>query len=263
MKPYRIFSFQAESRKHLLLHIESNWAEASPLEKWNQETFNDTLLQLQAIQQGWQGPLLPSVAFGLESLKNPITDHFSHPAALLLKGSFSEILSQADNALGFTHVKVKVGNLSLSEAISVVERLKKRFRLRIDINRQWSFNQALEFCQAFKPEEIEFLEDPTREFVALPMKIASDYPGAAIRVWKPTVWGPPPKEDVILSSAHETGVGIAHIARLAKKIGSPHPVGIGTYRFLPQDVLEEPLRLENGLVHVPLLKVKKQLLKEC
>lgn len=250
-----LFRFNSHGRRHLLIHQDAAWAEVSPLPGLSQETVEEAEEQLRALQQGWKGPLLPSVAFGIASLQHPILEPFSYPAALLFKGSVADIYNQAAEGSQFTHAKLKVGNLKFEEALDLVHQLKTKFRLRVDVNQAWTEDQTRSFCSHFSQDDLEFLEDPLKNPPPLSLKIASDFPGADMRVWKPTVWGVPQTSSIVLSSAYETGVGIAHIAFLAKRLRSPHPIGVGTYRFLPQDVLKEALVLSQGHLHVPRLDI--------
>lgn len=232
-------------KEGFLLHsTEGYWSEVSPFPGKNNETLSEALEQLKAIQQGWTGPLLPSVEFGLYSLKK--MESFSVPVCLLLMGSVSQILKQA-KAPGYTTAKIKLGDFDVHTACKLTEELKETFRLRIDLQEKWSPEQTRQFCSYFVPRDFEFIEDPGCDISPYPMKTE------ATTVWKPMVRGIPPLgAKVILSSVFESGVGIRQIAALAKQQEIPfHALGIGTYNFLEKDLLEERLKIEKGYLTIP------------
>jgi O-succinylbenzoate synthase len=228
----------------LLQSPEGYWSEVSPFPGKNKESLHEAVEQLKAIQQGWKGPLFPSVEFGLYSLKR--TESFSVPICLLLMGSVSQIVKQAE-APGYTTAKVKLGDFDVPTARKLTEELKVKFRLRIDLQEKWSPQQTRQFCSYFTPTDFEFIEDPGCDISPYPMKTETT------TVWKPMVRGIPPQgADVILSSTFESGVGICQIATLAKRQEIPlHALGLGTYNFLENDLLDSPLALENGYLKIP------------
>jgi len=259
----KIYHYKNALREGVIVQTDAGWGEVSPLPGWSQETLDQALAQLQAIRNGWSGTLYPSVAFGLASANTKIELPLKVPAALLFMGTKDEILAQAEKGRDFTYAKVKFRTLCVQDAVTVARRLKDHFRLRIDLNQKWDAKQLNEFCSHFTPADFEFFEDPPhapKGFAVAADQI--DIPGA-IKVWKPTVKGLPPHNRVILSSAFESGVGLAHIARLAAELRVPAPIGVGTYRFLDQDLLEEPLELKDGFLTVHSLRPKQDLLTSC
>lgn len=261
----KIFHYQilalGQPREGLLVERENGWGEIAPLPGFSNENLNDVLQQLHAIKHGWKGNLLPSVAFGLEPLaQKPL----SWPASALLMGSPQEILQRAEQMSDFTSAKVKVGNLSAQEAVQVVKELKSKFHLRVDVNGKWSLAQAKEFCSHFQPHDFDYIEDLGHD---LPFPLASDFmesKNAKALIWKPTIRGIPQSQpNLVLSSAFESGIGLSNIVQLAQHLSLPkHPIGIGTYHYLSEDLLEEPLLFSNGMVHIPVLKPKREKLRE-
>ncbi len=186
------------------------------------------------------------------------------------------------HAQGYRAAKLKVGTTApdadaeLTRAVRAT--LHPDVRLRLDANRAWTWAQALRFAERIEDCAIEYIEEPLddpaqllewREKTALPYaldetlqeatwkpphdreKLQPLFQQAAAWVWKPTLaheslvqalqstGANPP---IILSAAHESGVGIAAIARLAARYSGPDtPVGLDTYRGLTADVLQEPL----------------------
>ncbi len=238
--------------KIFIYRSRKGWGEVSPLPSRSQETLQECLIQLQALQAGWRGPLYPSVAFALESADHPF-EEITWPVAYLLMGSEKEIFERASKARDFEVAKLKVGDLSVSQAIKIAQKLKNQFRLRIDFNGKWTPEQVQEFCSYFQPTDFEFLEDSG--IAVQGFTLASDEVQkneAEWSVWKPTVKGiPKPHDRLILSSAWESGLGIACIAALAARLElPPHPIGIGTYFYLQDDLLEKPLHISKGKLHL-------------
>ena len=232
----------------LFVELENgSFGEISPLSGRSKETLDEAHAQLLNLGSD----LFPSIAFALTPLPQ---EEIVWPTAALLMGSTSDILRQAEKFADFTTAKVKVGSLRPQEAAHVVKKLQHHFRLRIDINHLWSLAETLEFCSHFTPSDFEYLEDPPLGVTDFP--IASDdqeYPNSAFIVWKPSVRGiPPPLPNLILSSAWESGIGIANIIRLAHYLKLPkHPIGIGTYHYLDDDFLETPLMFSKGNITIP------------
>jgi O-succinylbenzoate synthase len=264
-KIYRFEIYQEAfgAKEGFLLQGEKGWSEVSPLPGRSRETLDEALQQLRAIQQGYQGPLLPSVAFGLFGLTAPKIPHA--PVCLFLRGAPQEILKQAKQNHGCRTAKVKLGSFDLSTALFLVKTLKQDFHLRIDLGGHWSQEKVSSFCSHFEPHDFEFIEDPGHDISPFHMAADSAELGS-IRVWKPMVKGMPSKQAaVILSSSYESGIGIHQIASLARALEiPPHPLGIGTFIHLQSDLLQEPLVIKDGEIHFPPeFLLKKERLTLC
>ena len=301
MMKYRIYRYRLESREGLLVeYIDEEGrrgvGEVAPLPGWSRESLEDAEQQL--IYRS-EGPYFPSVAFGLESAqlaapKLPL----AFPINRLLSGSAREMLLEAEGFAkrGALCFKLKLGSLGFHEAIEVVRALKGTFRLRLDLNRRWSLQQSLRFFSAFSPEDYEYVEEPCSnpsDLAYFPYPFAADeslrelpleeilaYPSLKALIFKPTLQGgirvgellaQAAKKhgiDLILSSAHESGVGITQIALLAHHLELTHlPLGLDTYRFLKSDLLQNPLEFSENALHLkdPLFALKScsvQLLHE-
>lgn len=260
---FKIYQEAFGVKEGFLLQQEDRWSEVSPLPGRSKETLDEALQQLRAIQQGYQGPLLPSVAFGLFGLAAPKVAQA--PVCLFLMGTPQEILKKAEQNCGCKTAKIKLGSFDLETALSLVKTLKKDFRLRIDIGGRWSPQQVVSFCSHFEPQDFEFIEDPGYD--VSPFLMASDEKswGSTV-VWKPMVKGIPQRQAaVILSSSYESGIGLHQIASLAKAMEIPiHPLGIGTFMNLQSDLLEDPLIIREGQVHFPSeFRLKKEMLTLC
>lgn len=260
---FKIYQEVFGAKEGFLLQGEQGWSEVSPLPGRSKESLEEALQQLRAIQQGYQGPLLPSVAFGLFGLTSPkIT---KAPVCLFLMGTSQDILKRAKQNYGCKTAKVKLGSFDLSTAVFLVKILKQDFHLRIDLGGRWSPEKVISFCSNFDPRDFEFIEDPGHDIS--PFHMASDDAElGSIRVWKPMVRGIPSKQvPVILSSSYESGIGIHQIASLAQTLEIPsHPLGIGTFMHLESDLLQEPLVIRDGEIHFPSeMHVKKEMLTLC
>lgn len=189
---------------------------------------------------------------------------------------------------GYRAVKVKVGRRSVaretSEMRSVAEVLDGRASLRLDANRAWGLQQAIQFAEALSSTGIEYLEEPlsnpralgrlgsriqcplaldetTREWDPSELSRTS---GVVAVVLKPTLLGGVRKtlawmnaaeeNDVtpVVSSSYETGVGLRMLVALAS-IGPDTPVGLSTYNRLSHDVLTSRLALEGASVDVGMI----------
>ena len=242
---YRHFPLK---RGVLLEGANGAWSEISPLPGRSIETLSMAIDQLEAIQQGFAGPYLPSVAFGLYGLTAPYTA--SVPCALFLAGPPDAVLKTAEEPHGCTHAKVKVGSWSLEEAIDVLRILTARFTVRIDFNLAWKQDAVHRLCAHLPLDKVEFLEDPGCP--VHPFPVFSDAEGLSPTVWKPMVRGLPTKRaPLILSSSFETSIGLHHIASLIQSHLIPlHALGIGTLHQ-ERDVVQNGAYLENGRIHFP------------
>lgn len=258
-------------RKGILLQWpDSTWTEASPLDGWSPDSFEDVF---QAIEKrNWNAPL-PSLQFGLQKLE---ATHEPIPFCALLVGTPSAIFKKSN---GLKHAKLKLAKIPFDQAMSLTKELSKKMKLRIDFNGSLSLEQALIFAKECESDAIEFYEEPLKnssELQYFPFPIALDeslrkqgfeklanLSHVVALVIKPTMTGNLASckayekfgKPLVLSSAFESGVGIAQILRFAPHLNSILSLGIDTYRYLKKDVLAEPLRFENGLAY-PLDQVR-------
>jgi O-succinylbenzoate synthase len=254
-------------REGLLLHCVHSrgegWGEIAPLPGRSRETLREAqeqLLWILRVKPKHVPGLLPSVSFGLSSALHVFNETPTVPLTALLAGTDEEILAKAEEALaqGFRSVKVKVSGTSAKELLHF---LASRFALRVDANRAFSFQEAVDLCTQCP---IEYIEEPTYEIDKLesfPFHYALDETlleksvpeNCHAIVYKPTVLGwpvPDYNKRCILSSTCETGVGIVHVARLAAMLSPGVPCGLDTYRFLERDVLQTPLDFSSGTLHL-------------
>lgn len=195
----------------------------------------------------------------------------------------------------YAAVKLKVGRLPLAEDIARVNRardiLPPAVSLRLDANRAWSLARAVEFVRQITPRRIEYLEEPLQNPGELPQlwaetgfPLALDetisglppdalwpvQPLAAV-ILKPGVLGGIERArelarraartgaKAVVSSAFESGVGLAALANLAAVLNPVDvPAGLDTFRWLKRDVLLQPFAAPQGQIDIAALHQSAQ-----
>jgi L-alanine-DL-glutamate epimerase-like enolase superfamily enzyme len=171
---------------------------------------------------------------------------------------------------GAQHLKVKVGRDSLDKEAELLRGLVKEFRglrLRLDANGLLTMSQVEELVVGAEVgQNLAFVEDPdmaddicSRSSMSLAFE-----PGIEEKFVKPDDFlvikpsqvggfsklaemaGRHTKDRVILSSAFETGLGIASALMMMSQLGLRREPGFGTYAFLAEDVLLKRLNLLDG-----------------
>ncbi len=280
------FVCNLDGRSRLILHLQEgskeSFGEAAPLPGWSGESLEEIARQAITLTP----PFAPSLTFAmlsaLATLRDPLFDIPPIPVSYLLKGSLSEIGIQAEKAIfsGFKSAKLKIGHLDFNEALYLVRQLKDHLYLRLDVNRAWDLDEALSFFSHFRKEDFDYVEEPLKNphdlcFFTHPFALDEslredffiDHPLLKALIIKPTLhkdwlkWLGRGKE-VILSSAFESDLGIAHIALLAYRLKlNKNSLGLGTLSYIHDTLLEESLELVNGHLILPSkITIKKELL---
>jgi o-succinylbenzoate synthase len=245
----------------------------------------------------------PSVRFGLESaMFSLIMRRTEEAGERFLNKMSSKInvnalidpsLQPIDTALqkvrsaGFNCLKIKTGRQPLEQEIQIVKRLCQKtgssLRLRIDSNRAWSLEEALEFSRAIPTVNIEYFEEPLQQTADLheffrqsgvPIAVDEsllerdpymllDMEWIDTFVIKPAVWGGIYKsiqfmdaadrkqKKVVISDTFHCGVGVTMNAILAAQKRSIIPAaGMDTYTWLDDQVLNEPLQFIDGALSI-------------
>jgi o-succinylbenzoate synthase len=241
--------------------------------------------------------LAPSTRFGLElalwdlcaatrggSLADLITPYprTRVPVNTLISGSPCRAVEEASRArsAGYEAVKLKVGGRAVEDDVELVHALNKELgdgvALRLDANRQWSFEEAEWFARRATSLRFEYVEEPLADPILLPAftgdygvpvaldesltsmepEALRDHGYARAVVLKPTLLGGISRTlrfaglasrlgmQPVISSAYESGVGTAALVALAASVGDEEvPAGIDTYRLFFEDVLRPPLDL--------------------
>lgn len=272
-------------------HHGTTYGEIAPLPNWSIESLQDAARQLSFIQEDpfsvAKEKLFPSVAFGLEMVKNIHKDmpilHKELIYSYLLIGNKEQIIKKIQLLPTNGYAKLKTSKLSLQDVFDIVSLLlKKNISPSIDPNQLWSKEETIAFCTYFSSEQIRYLEEPVKNVsdllelaTMLPHRFAIDqtlrktpitelidYP---FRDWilKPTLMGgmsvcmyyaDVAKKNGIeayLSSSWESGLGLFYIIDTYRKtkLFSP-PLGLDTYYFI-EDILQFPLQFTSGNIHLP------------
>jgi len=189
---------------------------------------------------------------------------------------------------GFKTIKIKVGRWTVQEDIERVRNackiLDDDISLRLDANRSWEWEEALDFANALKDCSIEYCEEPLREFqkleelhkqTGIPLALDETLwnnpnphflpkkgvksliikPGI-IGTWESTkfwsAYAEKNKMDLVLSSSFESGLGLHWIARMAATMTRKQTsVGLDTIKYFEHDLIDPPFRVINGSYTFP------------
>lgn len=256
---YKIPLKKGHFREGIILKTPTGFGDIAPLPGFSRETLAQACAE--ALRCLHDGPLtipqLPSVRFAFDCARAPI------PALQVPINALNVVRP------GFTALKIKVGHLTIEEAIAQIRQAPKTLELRLDFNQQWPLEKLLAFSNHFSAEEFAYLEEPTQSFSDLMLfsqktgfPIAVDesipdvpyleIPTLKALIVKPTILGciPPTKPNVelIFSSAFESGVGVLHLARLAAENNPYRPHGLDPYSHLQEDILSIKPTLEQGFL---------------
>lgn len=224
----------------------------------------------------------PSVRFAVGAARAALADAPTARAAIplngLLLGDAAAVRDAARRRYdaGYRVLKLKVGRRAVDDETALVRALADALpgvALRLDANRAWSWDEAVRFARGVDGAPIDYLEEPLAAPERLPALAAetglplaldeslaglapdalADRPWVRAVVLKPTLLGWDGTRAwmdaavahgvrAALSSAFETGVGLAAIVRLAAG-GDGTPAGLDTLDWLADDVLDRPLVL--------------------
>jgi len=258
---YKILLRNGQAREGLIVQVDDRVGDVCPLPGFSQETFAEAAEETKLLLPKFPHvkPHLPSVQFAFDCLQHSI------PSNMVVN-----VCALNQVKVGFSCVKLKVGNLSLEETVRRIEQVPEHVRLRLDFNRQWPLEKLLELTQLFPKERFDYLEEPTRSWsdlllfstqthfpIALDESIPEfsydELPSLEALVVKPTILGGIPKcpdgVRLVFSSAYESGVGILHLARLCVQHAPNEVHGLDTYSWLQEDVLLQQPELGAGKLH--------------
>ncbi|RMH68975.1 MAG: o-succinylbenzoate synthase [Gemmatimonadetes bacterium] len=299
IRPLQLLGTCHTHRTGLILQIwddanQWGWGEIAPFPGLHPETLaeaqNQLIKWMQAPDNTEDSALYPTVRFGVESARWHLNArrHGTSMARWIQPDASSRIyinglITLSDDiepkvsdllSAGYRSIKMKVGQLPLQEDIARVKQvglcLQGRATLRLDANRAWTFDQAIEFMRGIDPVPVEYIEEPLIDPTLLPkfakktavpvaldeslLNITSlnDIPyldTAAVIIIKPSVVGGIAKTldffriardrgiQVVISSAFHTSVGLAAEANLAACLQTNIPMGLDTSKWLQTDVL--------------------------
>ena len=271
---WEIYSFSIPltlggDRKGFVIRLGKKWAEVAPFPGRSSESLEEAMGQLLAFfQEGKKEHLVPSVQFGIENL-------FRTPLYPLKASTYAFLNAKEAQHLRHTTIKIKIGSLTIEEAQTLISALSKQFRLRVDCNSAFSFQEALTLFEPFDPTLFDYIEDPTYELQHLPefthpfaldeTLVQYETPPKNFYgyILKPTILGGKKgclpfveyakmhKLKVILSPAFETGLGLLQILKLGQELDLLNEqIGLDTHRFLTYDILSEQLHFNTPEVTI-------------
>lgn len=174
-------------REGLLVRIQcqnnEGWGEIAPLPGFSEESLE--MAENQAIQwlADWDAArnrdekvsldgLYPSVAFGLScalaELKGKLNAEGNYHTAPLCYGDPDELYEELAHLSGEKVAKIKVGMYEANRDGLIADMFLEAIpdlQLRLDANRRWSLEKALQFAAKIKPahrSQIQFLEEPCK-----------------------------------------------------------------------------------------------------
>ena len=219
---------------------------------------------------------------GINCFKIPVN------GLLIGSGSMFELECKRLRDDGYQAIKIKVGQLTVKEDLKRVKLARKilgdKIDLRLDANRLWEWDEALEFAKSASEFGIQYCEEPLRDIrkieklyeeTKIPLALdetlwknpsPETLPKKGIKAFilKPCILGGwdktrfwidyAEKKDiqVVLSSSFESGLGLNWIAFIAKSlIKKQIPIGIDTAKWFKHDLIDPPFVLKNGYYIIP------------
>lgn len=262
--------------------------------------------------------LLPSIPYGIETMLSDLAaqatgaslSHWCNPQSsdrvpvnAILSGNMAEIKEQLSRkpARGYRAYKLKVGvetdGRELEKIAYLRNTLGDKISIRLDANRVFGFDQAVQFLASVAQFKIEYIEEPLRPDqynrlgdlraespvpIALDESLSDRSIGQAIWslrertlqladrrmmdvvIIKPMLVGGLSQAfelardlsrtdlKMVISSAIETGVGLAAALHLAAALGDTVlQCGLDTLGLLTDSLISEPLSVEGGCISVP------------
>lgn len=283
-------------REGLLVRVSCSrdgWGEIAPLPGFSHETLDEA--QAQAIEwltkwreAGCDAPRVPldgtypSVAFGIscamDEMKGYLQEQGNFRAAPLCYGDPDELYAELNQLDGEKVAKMKVGMYEANRDGLIADMFLEAIpdlQLRLDANRRWTLEKALQFAAKVKPQHrarIQFLEEPCKtpelslEFAAQTgialawdetlrdpdfdvKKRAENQPHLRAIVIKPTLIGSIQRCAELIQQAHalgliavisssiESSLGLTQLARMAQQY-TPHATpGLDTLDLMDYQVL--------------------------
>ncbi len=247
--------------------------------------------------------MLPSVRFAIEQailnlnckrdinfLKNnfSLSNKLINVNAVIGFGNLEDLLDKIKSKidLGYSVFKIKVGRDNPYEDFELLESIRTIFgydiKLRLDANRKWSSDEAIEYIDRFKDYDIEYIEEPceyacsiskTIEFSQIPIaldesvstlenaKSAIAEIKAQYFVIKPMVLGSifesidlikeAEKQNriVIISSSFESPLAKSALVFLAAHTNHNFAHGLDTANLFNEDIFDDEYKVSNGSIN--------------
>lgn len=188
---------------------------------------------------------------------------------------------------GYRSFKLKIGRQALSDDLAMVRVVREQIgdaRLRLDCNRAWTVEETLTFWKDAAACGIDYIEEPLKDrndYAALAsaqegqheVPLALDesltsilpsdillIPNLKALIIKPTILGFAVASSLatfarensitpVISSCFESSVGLSALAYMAAAFNETDvPVGLDTLGWMADDLLTDPMRIENGRI---------------
>ncbi|MFA7227403.1 MAG: o-succinylbenzoate synthase [Melioribacteraceae bacterium] len=293
--------------------------ECSPLPGFSSESLDDSKQLLESLQTRIPGEkiddnfesvqvftvrhnLTPSLRFAFEQalvnlliLRNRkiLSDYFdefnlSVPSnAVVGIGSKDFVLNKIRRKIrdGFTTFKIKIGRNDVLDDFLLLKEIRNEFggniNLRLDANRAWSADEALEYLDRFQQFNIDYVEEPC-EFVCSNFHLIEDSPvpialdeslvsferaedlinhcNVEFLILKPMILGgilsslklikeaEKKKKKIIISSSFESPVGKNALVFLAASVNHSLPHGLDTSDYFKNSLFPDPYVIKNGRI---------------
>ena len=236
------------------------------------------ILNLLAIYRKCYLPQLFSLQTTSEVLVNALINYDTRD----LNKAVKQLLSE-----GYRTIKLKVGRGKLEEDVRRVQQLRdvagEGVVLRLDANQAWSLADAVRFGQAVRDLDIEYIEEPLQDLTDLSsfysecgIPVALDesllmvdpdhfnwnfavkavilkpmFLGGISRILQMLQHADSAGIYPVFSSVYESGVTLSFLVQLAAAFSPPGvAIGLDTYKWLKEDLLQIPFRVERGRVEV-------------
>jgi len=316
-RPLQLNGNSLQQRQGLIVQLNhgsgEQFGEIAPLPGFSRESLAEAEAELLRSARLWLAgrritPSFPSVAFGLDCARfvspsrrllsqddsphaRPCAGH-TVAAIPLLSGSPDAIQKRLSELTATASpprlIKLKVARLALDDEITLVQQILRDhpdLRLRLDANRGWSWQQALQFARAVPASAIDYIEEPLDNPDMLPDWFAHSglyyaldetvqqpgyrfhkHSGLKALVIKPTLVGSWLRIRQLLNAAHSAGIiavlsssyesslGLHHLARLARCWTPGQPPGLDTHQILSHDLL---WRWPDSAANKPVLSLKQ------
>lgn len=278
-------------REGLIVKLQENgregWGEISPLPTFSHESLAQAEQQAQAWCAAWRAgetlPLennVPSVAFGLScalaELNNCLNAEGNYRSAVLCYGELDKLYQHFSHQQGELIGKLKVGIENTEQDGERANQLLDafpNFKLRLDANRAWTLEQAVNFGKKIaKPNRlrIEFVEEPcanqalSRQFAAQtgiaiawdesvrePDFLVKNEPNLTAIVLKPMLIGSLGKCVALIKQAHKQGLkavissslesslGLSQLARIAQQYTPESVPGLDTLGLMSVQLIRK------------------------
>lgn len=218
----------------------------------------------------------------------------------LVSGNENEIIRQVEQLVlsGYQIIKIKVGRKTVEEEIQTVQKIKKilnpKARLRLDANRSWEFQDAVRFGKAIGSDNIEYVEEPISDInksngfyeqtgipialdeslTEIPQDTFKNINGLKAFVIKPSLLGGFERSMEfirfglenniysVISSTFESGLGLIALANFAAGINPGIAMGLDTYKWFKNDLLESGINANHGKLDLELINKQKQSIRQ-